>query len=493
MISLGEHRDREPDLLTVEDLAVGCDGRRMYLAAPSLGKRIEAVVMHGLNPVQHTPPLARFLIELTRAQYAQTTAFDWGAASTLPFRPRLRVGRVILSPATWRITAADLPNPSVPQPDWDTACKAWQGRCHLPTRVLLTQCDQRLPLDLADDSHRVLLRDQLNKHRQATLVEAPPIDANGWLGGHVHELVVPVAATASPPWPKLPTPTPQRVIARRHGLTPATSRLVLAELYGDRAGQDRILARHLPDLLDQLGHRWPGGLPWWFVRFRNPDQHLRLRFDLPTPAEFGPAAGIVSAWADRLHHAGLVRELRYATSYPETGRWGDGHALAAVEDVFRADSAAIMTQLREAHRPGRMALMAAASVSIAIAFCGNTSAGMAWLIDNLPATSRTAIDRAVLAEGIRLANPDHGWAALREQPGGPAIVDAWRPRDLALAAYRSHLPGPHTIGVDADDVLGSLLHLAHARGYRVDFADEAIVFSLARAAAKRWMACRGSS
>jgi thiopeptide-type bacteriocin biosynthesis protein len=493
VISLGEHYRSGPDVLTVDDLFVGCDGRRMYLAAPALGKRIEAVVMHGLNPVQHTPPLARFLIELTRAQYAQTTAFTWGAAAAMPFRPRLRYGRIILAPATWRVTDADLASAHVPQAEWDATWQTWQRQRRIPDRVLLSHGDQRLPLNLADATHRHLLRDNVTKHGRAELVEAPPIDANGWLGGHAHELIVPLAATAATAWPKLPAPDPARVIGRGHGLTPATSRLLLAELYGDRATQDRILTRHLPDLLHQLGQRWNDGLPWWFVRFRNPDQHLRLRLDLPTADDFGPAAAIVSAWADRLHHAGLLRDIRYATSYPETGRWGSGPALAAVEDVFRADSAAVLAQLQQPQTPTRLALMAAAAVSAAAGFCGGTAAGMAWLIDNIPATPDTPVDRAVFAEAVSVADPNNGWAALRAAPGGSAIVEAWQRRDAALAAYRNHLPGPHTIGVDIDDVLASLLHLGHARANRIDFADEAVVFYLARAAAKRWTACRGLS
>ncbi|MFJ5879992.1 lantibiotic dehydratase [Kitasatospora cineracea] len=49
VISLGEHRAHDADVLGPEDLAVGCDGRRMYLAVPERGVRIEAAALHALN------------------------------------------------------------------------------------------------------------------------------------------------------------------------------------------------------------------------------------------------------------------------------------------------------------------------------------------------------------------------------------------------------------------------------------------------------------
>ncbi|CAO0832430.1 Lantibiotic dehydratase OS=Streptomyces microflavus OX=1919 GN=Smic_64470 PE=4 SV=1 [Streptomyces microflavus] len=85
---------------------MGRDGRRMYLAAPERGHRVEAVGMNALNLHTHTPPLARFLTELSRAQCAQVTAFDWGVAAAMPFLPRLRYGdRTALTPARWRLEA----------------------------------------------------------------------------------------------------------------------------------------------------------------------------------------------------------------------------------------------------------------------------------------------------------------------------------------------------------------------------------------------------
>ncbi len=483
-ISLAEHRGPDPSVLTMQDLAVACDGRRMYLAAPRLGLRVEPVAMHALNLNTHTPPLARFLIELGRAQCAQVTTFDWGAASALPFLPRIRFGRTILSPATWRIGTCDLPDRTAPWPAWQDTLIDLLARRRVPHRVYLIEADQRLPLDLRQLGHRELLHAHLARHADAVLAEAPGPEDQGWCDGRPHELIVPLHATTPPAWPKVPIPTPARLISRDHGQTPAASTLLLAKLYGHIDRKDTLLAEHLPELLAT----WQTPLDWWFLRFRDPDPHLRLRIRLADPNEFGPAARRVSTWADRLHQRGLMREVQYATSYPETGRWGDGPAMRAAETVFAADSRALLVQLGLRQRPHREALVAAHSAAIAVAFTGSVDAGMRWLIDHVPAAAPQHVPRSVFTEAVRLADPRDGFAAMRTAPGGDATVAAWPPRDQALAAYRAHLPGPHTQGIDIDDVLGSLLHAHFIRAVGIDFDDEAVCLYLARAGALAYFA-----
>src|SRR5690606_33064662 len=124
--------------------------------------------------------------------------------------------------------------------------------------------------------------------------------------------------------------------------SPGVSSLLLATLYGDVRRQDALLAQHLPELLDRLDTP-----PWWFIRFRDPQHHLRVRLALPDLSAFAETARVVSAWADELRTAGLLSDLRFPTSYREMGRWGSGSAWDCAEDVFRADSRAVLTQLRQ--------------------------------------------------------------------------------------------------------------------------------------------------
>jgi class I lanthipeptide synthase len=223
------------------------------------------------------------------------------------------------------------------------------------------------------------------------------------------------------------------------------------------------------------------------MRYRDPDWHLRLRIALPDAAAFGPAAHRVSTWAGGLRRHGLLRDVQFATSYPETGRWGTGAVLAAAEEVFGADSRALVAQFTQPSQPHPQTLAAAHFVAITTAFTGSTEAGMNWLITYARTDTSTAVDRLLLAGAVRLAYPADNWAALRATPGGQAITDAWPARDRALAGYRSQLEAAE--GINPDVVLDSLLHAHHIRAVGID-RDERTRLRLARAAALAWNARR---
>ncbi|MDG4803703.1 lantibiotic dehydratase [Micromonospora sp. WMMD980] len=490
VLSIAEHRPATEQALTVRDIAVGCDGRRLFLAVPRLGRRIEVSALHSLNLRTHTPGLARFLIEVTRAQCAQVTGFRWGAAAHLPYRPRLCYGRVVLSPAAWRIDADELPERRSPEAVWEAGLVAWRQRRRMPNQVRLVVDDKRLLLDLAEPGHRAVLRRHLDVTGHAVLTEVVDPAGTDWCDGRPHEVIVPLRASAPPPWPRLPVPTATRLLGRDHGDVPGASTILYAQLFGDLRRQDVILAEHLPRLLGAFDAE----PDWWFIRYRDADRfdpHLRLRIRLPHAEAFGDAVTRVSRWAAALHRDGLLREIRYPTSYSEPGRWGAGPVLRAAEQVFTADSRAVLAQLQQPNRPPRQALIAAHTVAIASAYLGNTSAGMRWLVERLPATAPSqSTPRPVYRAAVRLADPTGDWAALRDTSVGPAIIDAWAARDVALTDWRRQLlsGGPDTDGVDADDALRHILHGHYIRAHGIDFDDEPHCLHLARAAALAWLA-----
>ncbi|MFM9371891.1 lantibiotic dehydratase [Streptomyces sp. Da 82-17] len=478
VISLAEHRTPDAHTIALDDLAVGCDRRRLYLVSLSRGQVVEPQSLHALNLRSHTPPLARFLAEISRSAAAVVTPFPWGAALNLPFLPRVRYGRTILSPARWRLDRADLPGRQEPWEQWHKALDAWRTRRRVPKRVALTEGDRVLPLDLTEPAHLAVLRAHLANDDAAILTEVGP--EGGWLGGRAHEIVVPLTATRTPKWPTVPPVTADRVLARDHGYLPGASPWLLVKLYGHVERHPEILARHLPRLLTQ----WDEEPAWWYMRYRDPRWHLRLRIAVPEPAEFGPTATRVSEWAAGLRREGLLSDVQFATSYPETGRWGTGESMRLAEEVFAADSRALAVQFAQPHRPHRQVLAAANFISLAAAFTGSTVAGIDWLITHGRIKDPTPLDRAVLKEAVRLADPSDDFESLRNVPGGAAINDAWAERDKAIARYRAQLDDTEALVPDL--VLDSLLHGHHIRAAGIDKDDERTCIRLARAAALAW-------
>lgn len=483
LISISEYRSTWRDVLTVGDLAVGSDGQHMYLTVPSIGKRVEATMMHALSLETQTPPMARLVSQLSRSGCARVTMFDWGAAATLPYLPRLRLGRIVLSPARWLLDAGDLPGRREAWPRWKRQIRTLLARRRVPDHVYLADGQLNLAIDLAQPAHLYLLRTHLDAVGRVALAEAPSPADLSWSAGRPFEVILPLAARTAPAAsPRAPQAT--RLLTRDHGNLPAVSPTLLACLYGNALRQDLVLRDYLPDLLAMLDC----SSGWWFMRYRDSLHHIRVRIPLLSADMYGGTVRAISDWSSGLRNAGLLAEVRYQTDYPETGRWGSGSAWSAAKDIFHADSQAIITQLHTSGKPHRQSLAAVHAVAICVAYCGGALSGMHWLIEHIPARAPVLVPRPLLNEARQLASPDGNWAGLRSMAAGERIRDAIAPRDAAVASYSRHIAGANTSGISSDEVLRSLLHLNFIRGCGIDPQVEQVVLYLARCAALAWTA-----
>ncbi|MGV9386232.1 lantibiotic dehydratase [Nonomuraea sp. NPDC003707] len=479
VLPVGDHPTGGTQLLALDDLAVTADQHGISLVSRSRRRTVQPVILNAVNPVRHTHPLARFLLEAPNALRVPCAGFDWGPAAALPFVPALRYRRTIISPARWRLTAADLPAPSADWEEWDTALTVWRELVALPETVCLGGGDQHIRLNLNEPAHRALLRAQVDRAETAVLRLAPDAGAAGWIGGRAHEIVIPLAATGRPTEPPR---LPREVTSRDHGHLPGQHGRLSLKLYGHPDRHDAILTRHLPRLTDALDAE----ARWWFLRYHDPNHHLRIRLTVPASA-FADAAGQVTTWSVQVRQAGLTAHVQWDTYFPETSRFGGPAAMNAAEAYFAADSATVLTQLTAIATPGGPnlhALTAASLLDTATAFLGDTGTAMRWLIGHTR-TDASRPDRAIYDQAVSLASPDdHN--ALAAHQAGEQILSSWARRRQTLAAYRRTLEEAGTL--PPAGVLPDLLHLHHARMAGPSLAGERACLHLARAAALSWTA-----
>ena len=480
LVSLAEHPSGSNGVIGLDDLAVSADAERLYLVSLSRRRPVEPILFSAVELTNHAHPLLRFLCEIPTARTAACAPFSWGAASRLPFLPRVRYRRSILSPALWTLAATDLPGPAALWRDWVTSLAAWRDQFGVPASVYLGDGDRRIRLDLHQPSHLMVLRTDLERNGHATVREAPDSAALGWIGGRAHDIVIPLAATGQP--------VPRRAwsgraISRTHGHFPGSGDWLYVKLYGHPDRQTAILTTHLPTLLSV----WDSEPQWWFLRYHDPETHLRLRIRLSDTDDFGQTAVRVAEWTAGLRRLGLVGQVQFDTYYPETGRFGEDTTMAAAEAVFAADSATVIAQLRAASRrggPHPHALLAASMVDLAITVTGGISDGMRWLIRHFRTPALPAPAREVRDQAITLGNPHGDWAALRAIPGGEDIAASWTLRRAALNRYRAASATVDEIAPES--MLSDLLHLHHARMAGICPDTEWTCRRLARATALSW-------
>ncbi|MFF9073883.1 lantibiotic dehydratase [Streptomyces sp. NPDC014735] len=480
VVSLSEHADPEDGVIDLADIAVTADARRFHLVQLSTGRPIDVRVLHALEAGVQTPPLARFLAEVATGRCAVYKPFDFGTAARLPYLPRVRYRRTILTAARWLLMGDDLPGRSAPHSTWEKEFTAWRTRLRMPDRIAMVEIEQRLPLDLTHPVHLRLLRSRLHEAGRLELREVADSDDYGWIG-RAHEILVPLSRNEPTDSTALPTPRAVQAMTGEQAHLPGAGTVLRAHLHAHPERYDEILDRHLPQLLDAFGEP-----PlWWFTRHREmarPEggQHLALFLSLPADT-YGMAAEHVHRWADDLRSLRLASHLSFETYQPQTGRFGHAEALDAAHRFFASDSVAALAQIRLSARTDQItaqALAAASILDLVPLFTTTTEQGMNWLVENIP-QGQGPINRTVRNQVLHLA--EAGVEALVAQPGGDAVARAWRERADAAHAYRTILSQQR----DRTTVIRSLLHQHHVRATGVDPTAEAATLRLARTAALR--------
>lgn len=319
-------------LVPVDELVVGLRDGLFTVRWPARDVEVIATQCHMLNPA-HAPPAARFLLDVARDGRCVFTSFDWGPAAGLPFLPRIQRGRIVLSLARWRVDPAALCDPP--------SLAAWREEHLVPRHVYLASGDNRLLLDLDDPEQAELLHMEPSG-RPVLLQEALPHPDHAWLPGpegtHLSEVVVPLARRRRQPV------SPGR---RRSGVVPARTRVrppgsdwLYLKLYGPRRFEDELIV----DSLRPFGQFVTGaGLAdgWFFLRYSDPDPHLRIRFHGDPAMLLGPLMRHVCDWAADLISVGACRTFAFDTYEREIERYGGVDDMPAAEGVFIADSPAV--------------------------------------------------------------------------------------------------------------------------------------------------------
>ncbi|MGW6530847.1 lantibiotic dehydratase [Streptomyces venezuelae] len=344
--------------LSLDDIAVCADSEGFRIVSIALGRELTPSALHVLNRELTAPNTVRFLIEAAAFGRRQWRLWEWGAAEDLPFLPAVRTGRTLLAPARWRLEAN---GPSLAE---------WREVWHVPDHVQLALGDHRIPLNLTAPAHREILRRECERAGEALVHELPlgQDPDGGWLHGPGGPHEVEAVATLMPHQPRsgAARPRSQRPARLTQPRTPRSTRTappvsrpgtgetppggpwLYASLYSSAERQDELLTGPLHRFLSELPTPpdGTGGVDrWFFIRYADPDPHLRLRLHGDPSLLNGVLLPRLHDLAQQLAADGLARGLRLDSYSPETERYGGPTLLGAAEEVFHADSQLVLERL----------------------------------------------------------------------------------------------------------------------------------------------------
>lgn len=351
IVFLGQSGVPEENRIDVADLWLSVEGNRLVLRSRRLGREVIPRLTNAHNYVTYGLSLYRFLCMLQSE--ARGLRFSWGPLSAAAFLPRVRSGKLVLSPACWNVAPQVLQGWGKGQrAEQFDAVQRFRHEAKLPRWVCLSDGDNQLPVDL-DNVLSVETLVQTVKGRSRAVLEELYAGEGGLCvesaeGRYVHEVVVPFVRT--------PAEEPAREVRAARGVAPAAApaRLVrrfppgsewlYLKLYTGTATVDRLLRSGLGDTVRQVAKS--GAVDrWFFLRYGDPDFHLRLRFHgEPSRLESQVWPALRSTCAALLDEGSGWR-LQLDTYEREVERYGGPAGIELAEELFAADSEAVLELL----------------------------------------------------------------------------------------------------------------------------------------------------
>ncbi|GHO48591.1 lantibiotic dehydratase [Ktedonospora formicarum] len=346
-------------VIALDDLVVGVRQQRFYVRSLRLGKDIK-VFQHNMLNTRYAPNVCRFLLDVAWDGSPSPSSFDWETLSEAPFLPRLTYRDITFSLAQWQVQWTDLCSGDMDGTNEDdrfAALQRWRTKWQVPRYVWMTHLDQRLLLDLESPLMAHELFEEM-KHRQkrskkVQLQEMLPDLSHLWLhdtqgAPYVAELVVPV---------QLRQPGEERTATNckeqhpRHPVPSRSERLILPgeawislKLYAAFSFHDLILRERIAPLIASL--RAQGRCDQWFyVRYADPEPHLRLRLHLGEGRAPEQLFLPVLAWVRELLSEGFLTDVQVASYEREIERYGGPEAIEHIERFFSVNSDAMLSLL----------------------------------------------------------------------------------------------------------------------------------------------------
>jgi thiopeptide-type bacteriocin biosynthesis protein len=341
----GAAQDRQ---IPITDLFVSLVGNQFVLRSARLNRRVVPRLTSAHNFQSQGLGLYRFLAELQRQGRVLSLGWDWSPLWSAPFLPRVALGRLVLSPARWTIGGEELKRLGASRgADLYRAVQSWRGQRRLPRWIVLSDGDNKLPVDLDNVLSVETFVHVVKDRPEASLVEMVPgpeeICARGPEGRFLHDLVIPFVRRAPA---AAETRSVRQAIPRAASGFPARafapgSDWIYAKLYASASNADRLLGEIVGPLARQALESGAADR-WFFLRYGDPEWHVRLRLH-------GESARLLSEVLPALHDAaaphilaGSLRKIQLDTYEREVERYGGVEGITLAEGVFQADSEAVM-------------------------------------------------------------------------------------------------------------------------------------------------------
>ncbi|MEJ7767775.1 MAG: lantibiotic dehydratase [Chitinophagaceae bacterium] len=312
-------------------------------------------------------PAYKFICDLQYQQIHGTAGWRWTIGNEEPFLPRVRYGKVILCKSTWILHKKDYPELNGKAISGDTNVDVYMTFYEhitklngLPSHLQIVEGDNALPINLRSESCVRILADTLIKKERVELQERLATTDNCFVQGpggvHTNEIIIPfktipkTAVTNSTNRREMYLPKQETVILTRQVTQDPQTNFIIgsqwlyAKIYCGTSSGERILKEVVNPLTEKLLNDKIID-KWFFMRYADPQHHLRLRFHNCHNSGFWKTVleRLYSAMELSIENC-LAYKIQLDTYQRETRRYG-ARTIEITEDIFYYDSQAVINYI----------------------------------------------------------------------------------------------------------------------------------------------------
>lgn len=327
--------------IPVTDLMLSVVGNRFVLRSERLGRVIIPRLTSAHDFVYGSLPIYRFLSAIQGQATNPWMTWSWGILQEVPFLPRVASGRVVLSRARWQIGEKTLQRLHEARgAERYRRFQAWREESGIDRHVLVADGDNKLPLDLDSELAVDVFVELTGRRSSAALDEMLPgpdeLCVRGPEGRFAHEIIMPFERRPEERSARVARPT---CTATRR-FVPG-SEWLYAKLYASPSNIDRILREFVRPFSRKVVQDGDSDR-WFFMRYPDPDWHVRLRFHGKPDVLGGRLLPALHAAVRPFVDNGLVWRLQFDTYEREMERYGGDAGIECSERLFCADSEAVL-------------------------------------------------------------------------------------------------------------------------------------------------------
>lgn len=320
--------------INLDDVVVGCTHESFYIKSLKLQKEIIPLASHMLNP-SICPNVYRFLLEVGNQRCGTNYPYFFSNLVSLeiPFIPRITYKNFILSPARWTIKHHTF-NKCKQFEDFIESFNAFKNKYSLPKYVYLSFLDNQILLNTDNTMHVKDLFKEVSKLSHGvtlSLIEYVKSDEE-----HSTELVFSLVNTKKPldeeSFSEKVSKNNLPVIPDEERIKMPFSEWIYLKLYCSEDRQEELLGEHLLKFVHE--NDWYES--FFYMRYKDPKFHIRLRFKAPLADQ--ESLNNIKVWMNRLKDIGILSRCTIDTYDPEIERYGGPHLMNYAETLFHYDS-----------------------------------------------------------------------------------------------------------------------------------------------------------